>query len=157
MKKFTKAFLCAAAVVCISATFTGCFTSSPQAVFRKKTGIAVPQYGAVTTIDTTGFFGDGELIYQFYLDEADGQTFENRAKDAVHWQSLPMDTKISNLVYDYCNAGLPKLENGYYFFYDEHTGEHCFNEQPDEDYSHDYVLGMYDSQSYTVYYYEFHS
>ena len=97
MKKLLRATV-AAAIIIAAVAFAGCGTS-PYSTFKKNTGVAVPECGSVSISDTTGWNGDGELIYSFYLDEAGGQTFENSVKSAAHWQSLPMTATIDELVY----------------------------------------------------------
>lgn len=135
----------------------GCSTS-PYEVFKKATGVAVPECCSVTTIDTRGgFHGDGELIYQFHLDEKNGQAFESTVKTAEHWQSLPMTATLDELVYEHFNSKIPRAENGYYFFYDQQNNSHSVPDGYLKSYSYDFVVGMYDTETLTVYYYEQHT
>ncbi|MDE6558008.1 MAG: hypothetical protein K2K39_02765 [Clostridia bacterium] len=155
-----KKVLCAAvAAVALSAAvaFAWCAVST-YSTFKKATGVAVPECGGVTTIDTTGWNGDGELIYQFYLDKEKGQKFEDTVKQAEHWQSLPMTATLDELVYEHFDGVIPRVENGYYFFYDEQRKTHEAAENIVEiSSSYDFIIGMYDTESRTVYYYEQHT
>ncbi|MDE7076928.1 MAG: hypothetical protein K2O62_06365 [Clostridia bacterium] len=154
MEKFLRATVASLALF-IGVAFAGC-AASPYSTFKKNTGIAVPECGAVSTTDTTGWFGDGELIYTFCLDEDGGRTFENKVTTAKHWQSLPMTETLDRVVYEHFGGKIPRIENGYYFFYDEQHKTHADNEVENSN-SYDFVIGMYDSENRTVYYYEQHT
>ena len=154
-----KALRAAVAAIALSAAvaFAGCKVS-PYSTFKRATGVAVPECGGVTTIDTTGWNGDGELVYHFYLDEENGQKFENTVASAEHWQSLPMTATLDELVYEHFDGVIPRVESGYYFFYDEQRKAHEAAENIIEiSSSFDFVIGMYDTESRTVYYYEQHT
>ena len=136
---------------------TGCGTS-PYTVFKNATGVAVPECGAVSTIDTTGWFGDGELVYTFHLDEENGTVFETRVQTAAHWHSLPMSATLEELVYEHFHRVIPRVESGYYFFYDEQNKRYSVPDNYfEQSYSYDFVIGLYDTETLTVYYYEQHT
>ena len=159
MKRAFKA-VCAGAVAVVAsvaaAAFAGC-NASPHKTFKKATGVAVPECGGVTVIDTRGgFHGDGELIYTFYLDEDGGRQFESKVKSAVGWRSLPMSETLDELVYEHFNGKIPRAEKGYYFFYDEQHKTYGDGEVLNA-FSYDFTVGMFDTETQTVYYYEQHT
>ncbi len=155
MKKLIKAAAVASATV-ICAAFAGC-QSSPRAVFKLNTGVKLPEYNYVTTVDTRGgFHGDGELIYTFDFSQEDGNALKEKFEAASHWQPLPLTKTLDRLVYEHFEAGLPHVDNGYYFFYDEQNETHE-DTRVEGGYSYDFVVAMYDSDNHTVYYYEQHT
>lgn len=155
MKKILRAVIIAAACAA-TATLAGC-SSKPSSVFALNTGVKLPEYESVTTVDTRGgFHGDGELNYEFYLSEENGATFETRVQSAKHWQALPMTATLDRLVYEHFKSNIPRIENGYYYFYDEQHKTHE-DTRVEGSFSYDFVVGIYDKQTSTVYYYEQHT
>ncbi len=147
---------CVAAVCTATFALAGC-QASPRTVFKKNTGVKLPEYNFVSTVDTQGGpHGDGELVYTFDFSRENGDVLEERIKAASHWQPLPLTYTLDRLVYEHFDVGLPRVENGYYFFYDEQhdTYEDKYVEGL---YSYDFVVAMYDSDNHTAYYYEQHT
>lgn len=153
-----RAILTAALVaVCLSLTVCGC-ADSPSKVFKKKTGVKLPAGVKATTVDTTEFFGDGELIYTFYVSKDDADAFKTTVSTTSHWQPLPLSKEVEELVYEHFTSFSARAEDGYYFFYDEQNKSYTLPEDYAEtSYSYDFVFGLYDSAEHVAYYYEQHT
>lgn len=76
-----------------------------------------------------GFHGDGERYITF---EFEDDTFEDTIKEDNTWHALPVkDDTVTALLYGletpemtygpYLEHEMPKVEKGYYFFYDRHS------------------------------------
>lgn len=76
-----------------------------------------------------GFHGDGERYLEF---EFEDNGFEDAIKEDNTWHVLPIkEDTITALLYGlktpamtfgpYLENGIPKVEHGYYFFYDRHS------------------------------------
>lgn len=159
MKKFLSAVCIIALTVIAAVVFTGCDPIKPQHIFSSNTEVTLPKYEFVTKIDTRGdFLGDGELVYIFQFNEENGKTLETRVQAAEHWQPLPMTETLNYLVYEHFDGEIPRVQTGYYFFYDQQNESYTVPEDfIEQSYSYDFVIGMYDSQSRTAYYYEQHT
>ena len=111
-----------------------------------------------------GFHGDGEryLIFAF-----DNDSFENTIKKDNTWHKLPVtDDSITALLYGletpemtfgpYINQDIPKISNGYYFFYDRHTDSvNPFDASYAlERNSFNFTAAIYDADTNTLYYIE---
>lgn len=154
MKRALKA-LCLIPLAAVLA-LAGCDTS-PRRVFKRATGVELPQFVQTTTIDTRGgFHGDGELIYTFYIAEEDERAVKYEVQTAEHWSPLPMSATLNRVVYEHFGGKIPRVADGYYFFYDEQHGTYS-DDKIENAYSYDFVIGMYDSRSRIAYYYEQHT
>ena len=111
-----------------------------------------------------GFHGDGEkyLIFKF-----DDDSFENTIKEDNTWHKLPVaDDAVTALLYGletpemtygpYINQDIPKVSNGYYFFYDRHADR--INPFDASDVlnrgSINFTAALYDADTDTLYYME---
>lgn len=156
MKNFFKIAV-SAVLITATAAFAGCKVS-PKKVFERATGATLPECGLITTIDSTGWMGDGELVYIFHFEEEDGKVLEETLKTAENWSPLPMSATLDHLVYEHFEGAIPRAESGYYFFYDEQRDVYSPIENIEEDsYSYDFVIGMYNGETHTAYYYEQHT
>lgn len=157
MKKTTMAAV-AAIAFCLPFALSGC-TTNPRTVFRKNTGVKLPENVTAAAIDTTdGPFGDGELIYTFQLSKGDAQSFETAASSAPHWLPLPLTEEIETLVYEHFKHFSAKAEYGYYFFHDEQNDRYYLPENYEEtSYFYDFVFALYDGAEGVAYYYEQHT
>lgn len=93
-------------------------------------GADVSKAEVISKIDFHGgFHGDGERYLEFQFAD---DTFENTIKKDNTWHALPLqDDSIEALLYGknigeitygpYLQEAFPKVEEGYYFFYDRHT------------------------------------
>lgn len=157
MKKTTVAAI-AAIVFCLPFALSACSTN-PRKVFEKNTGVKIPSNVHATTIDTTdGPFGDGEILYTFYLNKGDENAFETAVTSAAHWLPLPLTREIETLVYEHFSVFSARAEHGYYFFRDEQNDKYYLPENYEETfYSYDFVFALYDSAESVAYYYEQHT
>lgn len=105
-----------------------------------------------------GFLGDGTTYVEIaYYDEA---VAENIAKNG-RWNPLPVSDDIYKVIYtDHFEAirnyGIPKIKNGYYFFYDrsdEATDPYDETKFYDR-YSYNFTVALYDNDTNRLYYIE---
>lgn len=154
MKKNLRA-LCLLLPTIALLALAGC-SSSPKDTFKRVTGVELPSDVLTTTVDTRGFFGDGELIYTFDMTEEGGRETEEQIKNARHWLPLPMTATLEELVYSRFQGNIPRVANGYYFFYDQQHKTHEDN-LVDKSYSYDFVICTYDTDNFVARYYEQHT
>ena len=95
--------------------------------------------------------------------------FETEIKESVSWHKLPLSENLNLIMYggslnetyygyELANeAGIPKIENGYYVFVDKHkkskdiySDKDLFNRA-----SFNFIVALYDEESNSFYYYEF--
>ena len=107
-----------------------------------------------------GFLGDGDYFAKIICtDEVDSEITSN-------WKELPLSEelqKVMNMIrYDnddsynvYGNYNIPKIENGYYNFFDRHTDstDNKNDKELNTRSSYNFSLGIYDSGTKTLYYY----
>ncbi len=154
MKKYLKAF-CLLLPTIVLLALAGC-SSSPKDTFKRVTGVELPSDVQTTAVDTRGFFGDGELIYTFDMTEEDGRATEEQIKNARYWLPLPMTKTLDELVYTLFKGNIPRVTNGYYFFYDQQHKTHEDN-LVGKSYSYDFVICTYDTDNFVAKYYEQHT
>ena len=106
----------------------------------------------------SGFLGDGTTYVEIaYYDEA---VAENIAQNG-RWKPLPVSDDIYKVIYtDHFEAirnyGIPKIKNGYYFFYDrsdEATDPYDETKFYDR-YSYNFTVALYDNDTNRLYYIE---
>lgn len=111
-----------------------------------------------------GFHGDGE---RYIALEFDDDTFENTIKEDHTWHALPIkDDTVTALLYGletpemtygpYLENEIPRVEHGYYFFYDDHSES---NDPFDtsgvlDRASLNFTVAVYDSDTDILYYTE---
>lgn len=159
MKGFIKA-VCLTAVTAISAAaLSGCkVAATPERIFKSASGVALPVCDAVTTVDTTGFMGDGEKMFIFSYGDEEKPELEEKFSVAENWLPLPLTDDLAHLLYEHFDCGIPRIDNGYYLFYDEQNKAYTLPPDYEEtSYSYDFVFCAYDRQSTTVYYFEQHT
>lgn len=157
MKKFFTRACIFALTAAAAVIFAGC-EIRPDRLFYKQTGIDLPRHSVISFMVTTGWFGDGEIIYIFQFDEENGQAMKNKVVNAEHWQPLPFSQTLDALVYQTFGGKIPRVESGYYFFFDEQNKRYYVpDDYIENSYSFDFVLCLYDDGSNTAYYYEQHT
>lgn len=114
--------------------------------------------------DHGGFHGDGERYIEF---EFEDDTFENTIKEDNTWHALPVkDDTVTALLYGletpemtygpYLEHEMPKVEKGYYFFYDRYSeSSDPFNSSEVLDRSSlNFTVAIYDTETDKLYYAE---
>ena len=107
-----------------------------------------------------GFHGDGEtfIIFQFRKEN------EFSVPEGPFWHPLPLTENLNTVLYgnnqmltdDAGNPRVPEIENGWYFFCDRHSK----STDPTKDAglfsrgSLNFTLAVYDTDTYTLYFYE---
>ena len=160
MKKI--AIVLVAAIICVS--LVACGKETPQEIVSRELGVDVSGGTEISYEDTHGgFHGDGDTIITLKFDD-------NSVTDAIKgnskWREFPIDETTQALVYglekENCqygpflndgmgNALIPEIQNGYYILLDR---------QPETDtdilerYSFNFTVGLYDSDTNIMYFYE---
>ncbi len=120
------------------------------------------------SLDTHGSFnGDGEDFVEI--------SFKNdkilkEIKENLHWKKLPFDRNLKILVYGiegkYFSYGpfvkeniIPKIKNGYYYFYDKQSEEkNAYNsDEVLSRYSFNFIICIYDEDKNIMYFLEYDS
>ena len=145
-------------VICIS----GCTYSNKIEYISKNMEINLENCKIEEEKDTHGgFLGDGDYFAKIICTENE----DNEIK--ANWKKLPLSTELQEVMdlIQYDNKGgktayerynIPKLEDGYYNFYDRHS-ESTDNKNDEElnlRSSYNFSLGICDSESMILYYYE---
>ena len=112
-----------------------------------------------------GFHGDGERYIEFAFED---DSFENAIKADNTWHVLPVkENTITALLYGletvemtygpYLDHAMPKVEKGYYFFYDRHSeSDNPFDSSEVlERSSLNFTVAIYDADTDKLYYTEF--
>lgn len=117
------------------------------------------------TDDHGSFHGDGK--YLLVLDCSENK--EKAANVLSGWNKLPLSENLELIMYggrkngmSYAfylaeEANIPKIEHGYYFFYDRHSMSKDNRDDAEllDRSSFNFSLGLYDSDADRMYYYEF--
>lgn len=109
-----------------------------------------------------GFLGDGD-----YLVIADcSENKEKILNQISHWKNFSLTKNLEQVVYGFEKDGvefskqvpetIPKIENGYYYFYDRHSeSQNAFSDEGLFDRaSYNYTLAFYDMDTDLFYYFE---
>ena len=117
----------------------------------------------------SGFLGDGMMTAVYAFVPADADHLLEQILLNAHWHSLPMSQNLNLVLYGgtrdgvyyvynlASKAGFPKVENGYWFFYDEQgQGEDCYYDKNlFERGSFNIKCAIFDTDTQTLYYLEF--
>lgn len=156
MKKY---ILCAVAVVTLLCSLLSCASERDCFGFFKK------DFAVLEENDTHGAFGDG--AYYLILDCSENR---QQAMELVSgWKELAMSEDLELImyggerdgtVYGYNlaeQAKMPKVENGYYRFYDRHPNAKYPYDTSDllKRVSFNFSLAVYDTDSDIMYYFEY--
>lgn len=127
-------------------------------------GFAKKDFSVVEELDTHGgFLGDGS--YYLILDCSDNKA---KALEIVKdWNKLPLSKNLNHIMYGEEDinyeinlareAHIPKIENGYYIFEDEHSESKDSRDDSElfDRYSFNFSIALYDSDTDKMYYFEF--
>ncbi|MCL2486537.1 MAG: hypothetical protein FWE86_02925 [Oscillospiraceae bacterium] len=125
--------------------------------------IEIPASSTIEYTDTHGgFHGDGTLFAKVTFSEK-GATKTIKKIKKKGWDALPLDdylhamfygSEIDGVTYGYHlsdEAGIPKVENGYWFFKDRHREtDKNFSER----YSYNFTVAIFDLDTNILYFYE---
>ena len=160
--RFKKPLIIAIIVVIVCA---GIFLFSKGEKYRyvkRVTGFDISSCKILKSEDTHGgFLGDGE-----YILIADCGKEPHWPADLYGWKELPLPENIQLIMYgpepdeyDYSlagEAGIPYIENGYYYFENRHPNAE--KEDSSEDlfdlFSFNFSLALYDADKDMLYYYD---
>lgn len=102
-----------------------------------------------------GFPSDGESYMRLRFAPEEGQAFCETLSKNEDWQPTPLAEELVPLLGDgFINREklrIPPVEQGFWFFYDRYNGTKTL---PPEGRSFNYTLAVFDSDTYTLYYYE---
>ncbi len=161
MKKITAIII---SLLCL----VGCGNPNTSTIkhIQKKINLDITNCNIETDKDEHGgFHGDGDYFVKAQCQD----DFDNEIKKTGLWKELPLTENLELIMYGgkkddvtYVyelanNAGIPKIENGYYYFIDRHTESQ--NKYSDLDlfnrYSFNFTIALYDNDTNILYYYEF--
>lgn len=144
---------------------TACGSPKPQNTVSNELGIDVSSGDEISASDSHGgFHGDGTTY--IVLNFSDNKVLE-QIEANTQWKKFPLDETVKALVYGISNeAGsigpflndgnggplVPEIRNGYYLLIDRHTdkGTDILSRG-----SFNFTLGLYDTDTDTLYYCEF--
>lgn len=160
MKKGLVMLLVLLSSLCILA---GCGSSSPQDTVSKGLELDVSEGREVSVYDTHSGNGDGTscIVLQF-----EDTTVLEAIEANTDWGAFPLDETVQTLVYGTetengkmgpfledrdGNPLVPNIQNGYYRLIDRHTDK---GTELLERHSFNFTVGLYDTDSNTLYYCE---
>lgn len=125
----------------------------------------LPAVENIESSDTHGgFHGEGHYVVKMEFDESSGVELLEQIKNKKEWKELPLEEALELLMYGGSKggssygyyfaqqAGIPKIENGYYYLIDrqpENEGTSLLYRR-----SFNFSLAIYDSSQNVLYYYE---
>lgn len=111
--------------------------------------------------DHSGFHGDGTMYAVLSFED---DVLEKMISSPGGWHALPLTENLETLIYGtrtataaigpFIGVTVPKVENGYWFFYDRLGESHNDSEVLDRD-SFNYTVAIYDADNDLLYYCEF--
>lgn len=163
MKKVMKVMLVALMVL---VPCNGCIEKkSDEQYVSKQLDLTLPAVENIESSDTHGgFHGDGYYVVKMEFDKQSGEDLLKCIENMEKWKALPLEEPLELLMYggskggsSYAykfatQAGIPKIEEGYYLFLDrqqENQGTSLLYRA-----SFNFSLAMYDSRGHVLYYYE---
>lgn len=172
-----KLFIKTAALTLFALTLalcSGCgliFHSDEKKEAGEALGLDLTSAAVIESRDTHGgFLGDGT---QFLKLDCGGAHAVEQIENSAHWKPLPVLTHVSTLLYggegwapivkiDDYDSGVydqplfPKVENGWYFFYDRYDNGVSFDRYDDSlvlgRFSFNFTVALYDADTDTLYY-----
>lgn len=151
MKK-TALFVCILIMIFISAY---CITESFTYDYF---GFSKNDFEIIEELDTHGgFHGDGS----YYLTLDCSANKEKALENISDWHQLPLSDNLEFIMYGGYHlaekAKIPKIENGYYRFYDRHSESNNRNDDSEllERHSYNFSFAIYDTDTNKFYYFEF--
>lgn len=147
-------------VVIVSLVLNATKLSHPEYV-QKLSGLDISGSTIVSVEDThSGFHGDGDLIVKFDCTEIADSLIEQMAS----WRTLPLTESLQNFLYGgdrfvgiADRIGIPEVTNGYYFFWDRHSGttDPTSDSELFDRYSFNFTVLLYDAEYSQLYLFEF--
>ncbi len=130
---------------------TACGTKSGEAA--KVLGLDVSKGEEISNYDTHGgFHGDGTTCIAYRFDD---DTILEEIKSSSKWSEFPLNDTVQTLIYMMNNSGehpiIPEIRNGYYLLIDRQN-----DAETDilHRYSFNFTLGLYDTDTNTLYFCE---
>lgn len=142
-----------------------CSSQKPQNIISNELGIDASSGNEVSSFDNHGgFHGDGTAYIALSFSD---NTVLEQIQESTQWQAFPLDETVQALVYGVSDATsrvgpflydengnplVPGISNGYYLLIDRHTDKekNILNRS-----SFNFTLGLYDTDTNTLYYCEF--
>lgn len=135
-------------------------TKTPQESVHALCGLDITESTIIFYEDSHGgFLGDGALTVAFDC----SQISDSVTEQIKQWNNMPLSHNLQEIMYDNIGYNLaeknqiPKISSGYYYFTDRHSESN--NPFSDTDLfnraSYNFSLLIYDSDSYTLYFFEF--
>ena len=152
-----------AIIVVLSITLTACKSESGQNIVSKALGIDVSSGNEVSTYDTHSGNGDGTSCIALSFND---DTVLEKIKNNTEWSAFPLDETVQTLVYgvetettkdgpfltdENGKSLVPEIQNGYYCLIDRHSDTKA---EILERNSFNFTLGLYDTDTNTLYFCE---
>ena len=163
MKRFAVSFL---GVLMIVMAVSGCTGKKPAEQYvSEQLNCSLPAAEKAEASDTHGgFHGEGEYAAAIRFDTVHGAQLAERRQNTDGWKALPLEEELELLMYGGSRggssygyyfadkAGIPKVENGGYYFIDRQQD----TERAGLLYrrSYNFSLAIYDSDENILYYCE---
>lgn len=151
MKKKFSIIICFAFILILATCFIWTVTHRYYFGFNKR------DFTVIEEVDTHGgFHGDGS----YYLIMDCSKNREKALKIINDWNELPLSENLNSIMYESDlaeEAKMPKLENGYYRFYDRHSESTDSSDDSElfDRASFNFSLAVYDSDTDMMYYFEY--
>lgn len=131
--------LLAAVFILAAALLSGCREYDPLGDITDVLGVDVYRAEMLHSQDSHGgFLGDGLLAVSFQFSAEEAKELPEQLADQTGWHPFPLSENVETALYgkttanstrnalirDYSTDELlvPEIENGWYFFYDRHSG-----------------------------------
>ncbi len=143
--------------------FPGCRRADPLDALSEQLSVDLTGAEQLYEEDSHGgFHGDGESLTVLQLSASAATELASAESLLAGWQPLPLPKSLSQAVYGDGNHqalldGFPESEDGFYWFYDRHSGSTDPQDPSDlwKRPSFNFSLALYDSESQQLYYAEF--
>ncbi len=123
-------------------------------------GITLPDFEDKKYVDDRGWFADGTTTALYRFDDENAKLVKDQISRGEPWHALPLPEQ-DGIRYGHelaREAGIPDTENGYWYFSDDSPGAGTYDDAgilygPPIN----FVLAIFDSDTNTLYYYEYDS
>ena len=157
-----RAILSISTLLVFAFLLTACGSQKPQDIISNGLGIDASSGSEVSSSDNHGgFHGDGTIYIALYFPD---NTVLEQIEESTQWKAFPLDRTVCTLVYGvsdstssvgpFLNDGqgnslVPVIRNGYYLLIDQHSdkGTDILHRG-----SFNFTLGLYDTDTNTLYY-----
>jgi len=139
------------------------FKMSSSKYIKKEIGIDISSCEIIKDLDTHGgCMGDGSYLLVADCEKVRGDILQQMS----NWKKFPLSENLQLEIYggekdgvtfasnDY--ASIPKIENGYYYFYNRHhEAKSAFSDEDlFDNFSYNYTVSFYDEDTNFFYYFE---